>query len=184
MMQVCQEDRKLQNTRALGTQVGLNQLCTGSTLSCIQICGRTVEDLSTCKTGTITIAVFQGMGQKLQNIRLDNRMQSIVHLVKVIVKISLHQLMPAQKASATERIQNQGISPDRPQIVAQERLFQAVAQVNGHMVGNDSSQFRGRQSIRHEDGLWDPRELHGQLHKRLANMLKSGHIAGGIANAA
>ena len=65
MMQVCQQNRKLQDTRTLGTQMGLNQLCTGSTLCCIHVCGRAIEDLATCKTGTITVTVFQGMGQEL-----------------------------------------------------------------------------------------------------------------------
>lgn len=68
MVQVSQENCKLQNARALSTQMSLNQLCSGSSLGFIQLSGRAVENLSTCKASAVTVTMFQGMWKKLQDI--------------------------------------------------------------------------------------------------------------------
>lgn len=68
MVQVRQENSQLENARALGSEMGLNQSLSARTGFLGIICGRHVENLTARKTCTIIVTVLQCMWHELGNI--------------------------------------------------------------------------------------------------------------------
>jgi len=114
--------------------VSLNQLLSGWAGLGRRLNSRCIENLATCKTGTIIVTVIHGMLKQLCNICLYNRMHSLVCLMQMIEKIHRQQVNATKEASAAAGIQKQGICPERPKVVPQESLFHCAAQISRNVL--------------------------------------------------
>lgn len=124
-----------------------------------------------------------GMLEQLSNICLDNWMHSLMRLMQMIEQVHLQQVNATKETSAATGIQEQGISPQGPEIISQESLFQGASQVGGNVSRKSPGKFWHGQLGRHENGHGNPKELHSNLPEGHANMLHSNRIAGWVADA-
>ena len=103
---------QLEEAGALSTEMNLNQPAMCQTQIQLRFIGGQVNKHSTCKTCASEVTVCLCMRNQLLNIHLHQSGKTPMRLMKVIAQLSRVTFQSAEKAYATQRIQQERIVPE------------------------------------------------------------------------